>query len=99
MIGWAILHPLTIFGYFGQAMFTMRFVVQWIASERAKNSIIPKAFWLFSLAGGIMLLIYAILKKDPVFVLGQSAGLLIYTRNIYMIYRKKPHQDPHAEVA
>jgi len=77
-----------IIGFAGQAMFTMRFLVQWVASERKKQSVIPLAFWYFSLAGGLILLIYAIHRKDPVFILGQAAGAFIYLRNLMLIYRK-----------
>ena len=76
-------------GFLGQALFSMRFLVQWIASERARRSIIPNAFWLFSIAGGATLLAYAIYRQDPVFIVGQAAGLLIYSRNIYFIVREK----------
>nr|WP_249200653.1 lipid-A-disaccharide synthase N-terminal domain-containing protein [Thetidibacter halocola] len=72
-------------GLFGQLLFTGRFLVQWISSERAKRSIIPMAFWYFSISGGLILLAYAIYRKDPVFVLGQSMGVFIYTRNILLI--------------
>jgi lipid-A-disaccharide synthase-like uncharacterized protein len=66
----------------------MRFLVQWIASERRKESVVPRSFWLFSLGGGATLLVYAIYRLDPVFILGQGAGLLIYLRNLYLIRRK-----------
>lgn len=72
-------------GLIGQGLFTMRFVVQWLASEREKKSIIPAAFWYFSLAGGLTLLSYALYRQDPVFIIGQSTGLFIYLRNIYFI--------------
>ena len=75
-------------GFLGQALFSARFLVQWIASERARKSIIPHAFWLFSIVGGATLLAYAIYKRDPVFITGQAAGLLIYSRNIYFILRE-----------
>jgi lipid-A-disaccharide synthase-like uncharacterized protein len=78
-----------IVGFAGQAMFSMRFIVQWIMSEREKRSMIPLAFWYFSLAGGLSLLIYAIHRKDPVFILGQGSGLFIYVRNLYLIYRER----------
>lgn len=74
-------------GFFAQAMFTMRFLVQWIASERAGRSVVPVAFWFFSLGGGLLLLIYAIQRKDPVFIAGQGLGLLIYIRNLMLIRR------------
>ena len=76
-------------GFLAQALFAARFVVQWIASERAKKSVVPLAFWFLSLAGGGLLLMYAIWRKDPVFILGQSTGFLIYSRNLYLIYRER----------
>lgn len=78
-----------IVGFAGQAMFTMRFVVQWIQSERQKKSIIPLAFWYFSLSGGIILFSYAVYRRDPVFILGQSFGIFVYMRNLYFIRRNK----------
>lgn len=82
-----------IIGLVAQAMFMMRFVVQWIASERAGRSIVPVAFWFFSIAGGTMLLIYSIVREDPVFIAGQSLGLFIYFRNIFLILREKRDAD------
>ncbi len=81
-----------IVGFTGQALFTMRFVVQWIQSERLRRSVIPIAFWYFSLAGGMTLLAYAIHRKDPVFIVGQSAGVFIYLRNLYLIMRHQRSQ-------
>jgi lipid-A-disaccharide synthase-like uncharacterized protein len=78
-----------LLGFVAQAMFTMRFVVQWIASERAKRSVVPAAFWTFSILGGGLLLVYAIYRKDPVFIAGQAAGLFIYFRNVWFILREK----------
>jgi lipid-A-disaccharide synthase-like uncharacterized protein len=77
-----------MFGLFGQLMFTGRFLVQWIASERARRSIVPVAFWWFSIAGGLVLLAYAIYRRDPVFILGQSLGVFIYSRNLWLIHRQ-----------
>ena len=74
-----------IIGFAGQALFSARFIVQWLASERVKRSIIPTAFWYFSLAGGVTLLAYAIHKQDPVFIAGQGLGLIVYLRNLYLI--------------
>lgn len=74
-------------GFLGQLLFSMRFVVQWLVSEYQKRSIIPTAFWYFSILGGITLLSYAIYKRDPVFILGQSMGLVIYCRNLYFVRR------------
>ncbi len=76
-------------GFLGQAFFSCRFLVQWLVSERQKRSIIPHAFWSFSLLGGATLLSYAIYKQDPVFIVGQGAGLLIYSRNLYFIWRQR----------
>jgi lipid-A-disaccharide synthase-like uncharacterized protein len=74
-----------ILGFVAQALFTMRFVVQWIASERARASVVPVAFWFFSIGGGSLLLIYALYRKDPVFIAGQALGLVVYVRNLYFI--------------
>lgn len=79
-----------IVGFLGQAMFTMRFVVQWFTSERAGRSVTPLAFWYFSLLGGSILLGYAIHRRDPVFILGQGMGLLIYARNLQLIAHQPP---------
>ncbi len=79
-------------GLIGQAMFFMRFLLQWIASEKAKMSVVPEVFWYFSIAGAVILLAYAIYRQDPVFILGQSMGFLIYFRNIYLI-RKNANSD------
>jgi lipid-A-disaccharide synthase-like uncharacterized protein len=76
-------------GFSAQAMFSMRFIIQWIASEKARRSIVPETFWYFSFAGGFMLFIYAIYRMDPVFILGQGSGLLIYARNIHFIWSAK----------
>jgi len=76
-----------ILGFVGQFFFSMRFVVQWIASEKHKKSVVPLSFWIFSVLGSSLLLIYAIYRKDPVFILGQAPNLLIYFRNIWFIKR------------
>lgn len=76
-------------GFLGQALFSARFFVQWIASERRKQSVVPVAFWFFSLAGGLVLLTYAVHRRDPVFVVGQAAGLVIYGRNLWLIRRRR----------
>lgn len=73
-----------LIGLTGQAFFFSRFFVQWLASEKAKRSVIPMSFWYLSLAGGSVLLIYAIHVGDPVFILGQSTGAFIYLRNLYL---------------
>jgi lipid-A-disaccharide synthase-like uncharacterized protein len=90
------------FGFTGQAMFSMRFIIQWLASERARKSVVPVLFWYFSLAGGVTLFIYAAYRMDPVFMLGQGMGLFVYLRNLWLIRREKSEAqrlappDPHA---
>lgn len=76
-----------IVGFLGQGLFSARFLVQWLASERQKRSVIPTMFWYFSIFGGVTLLVYSIHKQDPVFILGQGMGLLIYFRNLYFVLR------------
>ena len=76
-------------GFLGQALFSMRFLVQWLQSERVKRSVIPDAFWYFSVAGGVTLLAYAIHRLDPVFIVGQGAGLFIYFRNLHFILKSR----------
>ncbi|MFA6173175.1 MAG: lipid-A-disaccharide synthase N-terminal domain-containing protein [Kiritimatiellales bacterium] len=78
-----------ILGLFAQTVFSIRFVIQWIASERAGESVVPELFWLISLTGSLLLLLYAIHKRDPVFILGQASGIFIYLRNMHLIMRKK----------
>jgi len=78
-----------ILGLIGQGLFSARFVIQWLASERAHRSVVPTLFWVFSILGSTVLLIYAVHRRDPVFILGQSLGLLIYGRNLYLIWREK----------
>ncbi len=78
-----------VVGLAGQLMFSMRFIIQWVSSERAHKSVIPHAFWWFSLGGGIILFTYAVYRRDPVFILGQSTGLLIYSRNLWLIHAEK----------
>ncbi len=86
-----------IIGFVGQAIFASRFLIQWIVSERASKSIIPNIFWWISILGSMILLSYAIYKEDPVFIVGQSCGFLIYSRNLYLIKKgkkKKTKSDP-----
>ena len=83
-----------LLGFLGQALFTMRFVVQWVASEKRKESVIPVAFWYFSLAGGLIVLAYAIHRMDPVFILAYLPGNFIYFRNLCLIYKKKQRVAP-----
>lgn len=84
-----MVHFWYIWGFVGQFVFASRFLVQWIASERKKKSYIPLAFWYLSLGGAIMLLSYAIWRKDPVFILGQTFGMIVYIRNLMLIYRPR----------
>ena len=90
-------HPETIMiviGFGGQALFATRFIIQWLSSENAGRSVIPVAFWYFSITGGLVLLTYAIWRQDPVIIAGQSVGVFIYARNLYFISKdKKPNQD------
>jgi lipid-A-disaccharide synthase-like uncharacterized protein len=72
-------------GFLGQALFSMRFLVQWWRSERAGNSVVPVAFWYLSLAGGLLLLSYAFYRRDPIFVVGQISGVVVYLRNLHLI--------------
>jgi lipid-A-disaccharide synthase-like uncharacterized protein len=76
-------------GVCGQMLFFLRFFFQWLISEKKRESVIPLCFWYFSIFGGIVLLSYAIYRRDPVFILGQAGGVFIYARNLYFIYYKK----------
>ena len=76
-------------GFLGQALISMRFVIQWLHSERMRKSVIPIAFWYFSIAGGATLLCYSIHKMDPVFIVGQTGGLVIYFRNLQLVMRER----------
>jgi lipid-A-disaccharide synthase-like uncharacterized protein len=78
-----------LLGFVAQAFFTARFAVQWIASERAGRSIIPVAFWWCSIGGGLLLLVYALYRRDPVFIAGQAFGVFVYLRNLYFVLREK----------
>ncbi|MBL8337487.1 MAG: lipid-A-disaccharide synthase N-terminal domain-containing protein [Rhodoferax sp.] len=83
-------------GLLGQALFSARFIVQWLQSERVKKSVIPSAFWYFSMAGGATLLAYAIHRRDPVFIIGQGTGLIIYFRNLQFLWRDRKSADKTA---
>jgi lipid-A-disaccharide synthase-like uncharacterized protein len=87
--GWLVI------GFLGQALFSARFIVQWLSSEKIKKSVIPQAFWYFSVAGGATLLAYAIHRRDPVFIVGQAAGLFIYARNLQFIWRDRRQGAAH----
>ena len=77
------------FGFSGQALFSARFLIQWIASERQRKSVVPVLFWYFSLAGGLTLFVYATYREDPVFMLGQGMGLFVYVRNLLLIRHER----------
>lgn len=76
-------------GLLGQGLFFSRFLVQWVVSERRKESVIPLYFWYLSLSGGIILFFYAMHIRDPIFILGQSCGIFVYARNLVLVFRKK----------
>jgi lipid-A-disaccharide synthase-like uncharacterized protein len=78
---------MVIIGFAGQGLFAMRFIIQWLTSEKHARSVIPLAFWYFSIGGGAVLLLYALWRKDPVIICGQGLGLFIYLRNLYLIRR------------
>jgi len=86
-------------GLLGQILFSCRFILQWIASEKSKKSVIPLAFWYFSIAGSMTLLAYSIYRTDPVFILGQSLGLIIYVRNLILISREKINSTQAGNIA
>ena len=83
-------------GFLAQGLFTMRFLMQWIASERAGKSVVPLSFWLFSIGGGLLMLVYALYIRDPVFITGQSFGVFIYLRNLYFVLRDRAPSVPAA---
>ena len=78
-----------LLGFVAQAFFTMRFLVQWLASEKVGKSVIPLAFWWFSIGGGLLLLVYALYRRDPVFILGQGFGVFVYLRNLQFVLRAR----------
>ena len=84
--------PMGLLGLLGQALFFSRFLVQWIASEKKGQSVVPLSFWFLSIGGGFLLLIYALWRKDPVITLGQLVGLFVYVRNLMLIHRHKSAQ-------
>ena len=95
MSGWwaelqkVMLNPWAAVGFLGQALFFSRWIVQWIASEKRKMSYVPLSFWFISLAGGFLVLIYAIQRNAPVFILGQLVGVSNYSRYIVLIHRQR----------
>ena len=89
-------NPWKVFGIFAQLLFMGRFIVQWLASEKAGYSMIPVAFWYFSLLGAVSLLIYGIHEREPVIIIGQSFPMIVYIRNLRLIYRAKKNLAQHA---
>ena len=83
-----LMKPMAIVGILGQALFSLRFIVQWFASERKGESVIPVAFWYFSLVGGLLTLIYALSLRDAIFSVAQASGLIVYARNLMLIRAK-----------
>ncbi|MHC5542678.1 lipid-A-disaccharide synthase N-terminal domain-containing protein [Singulisphaera rosea] len=86
-------------GFLGQAVFTARFLVQWLASEKKRDSVIPVAFWWLSLLGGATLLVYAIHRRDPVIIVGQAMGLVVYVRNLMLVARARQRAVKRARKA
>ena len=84
-----LMHPIGVVGIVGQTMFFSRFLVQWIVSEKKGESVMPVAFWYLSMAGGLLTLSYALWQREPLFTLGQSVGVTVYTRNLILIHRKR----------
>jgi lipid-A-disaccharide synthase-like uncharacterized protein len=89
---YVVTEPIFLFGFFANFLFMMRFVVQWVHSERRRQSVIPLAFWFFSVGGGCAMLVYGIFRRDPVIILGQGLGLVIYSRNLWIIFGPQRHQ-------
>lgn len=83
--------PWLALGFLGQGLFFSRFLVQWIVAERRGESVVPPSFWYLSIVGGLLLLAYAIVIRDPVFVAGHAIGSVVYTRNIILLNRKRRH--------
>jgi lipid-A-disaccharide synthase-like uncharacterized protein len=88
-----------VLGFVAQAMFTARFLVQWIASERAGRSVIPLGFWYFSIIGGLLLLVYALDRRDAVFIAGQAFGVFVYLRNLYFVLRERKEKTATASAS
>ena len=86
-----------VLGLFAQALFTARFVVQWWVSERAGKSVIPFSFWVLSIGGGGLLFLYALVRADLVYIIGQGSGLLIYCRNVSFVLKEKAEEKARAE--
>ena len=90
LFGWfTVDHVWLAVGFAGQALFAARFILQWFKSEMEGRSVIPIGFWYCSAAGGAVMLAYAIYRRDPVFITGQAFGLLVYARNLFLIFRER----------
>ena len=89
-----LIHPMGLLGLLGQVLFFSRFLVQWLASEKQGRSVVPLSFWWLSIGGGLLLLIYALWRKDPVITLGQAVGLFVYVRNLMLIHRRQAPTAP-----
>ena len=98
MAWFSVDHVWLLIGFLGQGLFASRFIVQWFKSEIVGRSVIPLAFWYFSVGGGVVLLAYAIYKLDPVFITGQFLGLFVYARNLMLISREKRGAHPTVEI-
>lgn len=85
-----------IFGIAAQLLFTARFVVQWVVSEKLGKSVVPLAFWLLSMGGGLMLLIYGLVRREPIIIMGQALAVFIYIRNLMLIFRNKTDKSESA---
>ena len=91
--------PMGMVGMLGQVLFTCRFLAQWVVSEKKGESTVPVVFWYLSFGGGVLLLIYAIWRKDPVITVGQLVGLFVYARNLMLIHRRRPAVSPAGPVS
>ena len=97
---WSVLWGMSLWvkiGFLGQAAFTARFLVQWVASEKKKASVVPVAFWWLSIVGGLILLAYAIHRRDPVIIVGQATGLIVYIRNLMLVQRARTRAAKRAK--
>jgi lipid-A-disaccharide synthase-like uncharacterized protein len=88
-----------IFGLLAQLLFTARFVVQWIVSEKLGKSVIPLAFWFLSMGGGTMLLVYGLVRREPIIILGQGLAVFIYMRNLMLIFKPKKNADKSEQIS
>lgn len=89
-------HPLAVVGIVGQVLFFSRFFVQWIVSEKKGESTVPVVFWYLSLGGGLMLMTYALWRRDPIITIGQAVGILVYVRNLMLIFKARRMKEPSA---